>query len=246
MKVAVAGGTGLVGSHVVERLRAGGHEAVVLARSTGVDLVSGDGLEAALLGVQAVVDVSNIATLRRRASRRFFAAATAHLLAAEEMCGVPHHLTLSIIGVDRVDSGYYEGKRVQEALVTGGGVPWTVLRTTQFHEFAGQVLDQVPGPVAVVPRMRTQPVAAREVADTLVAHALAEPAGRVLELAGPQEEDLGDMARRLLAVRGESRRVVSLRLPARGGRAMAAGALLPRDDGPRGRQTYQEWLGSLR
>ncbi|AWB92407.1 SDR family oxidoreductase [Aeromicrobium chenweiae] len=246
MRIAVAGGTGLVGTLVVEHLRSGGHEPVVLARGAGVDLVSGAGLDTALAGVEAVVDVSNVTTLSRRTSRRFFGAATTHLLEAEGRAGVPHHVVLSIVGVDRVDSGYYEGKRVQEKLVAGGAVPWTIVRATQFHEFAGQVLDQVPGPVAVVPRMRTQPMAAREVAETLAAHALAEPAKRVLELAGPKEEDLGDMARRLLAARGQHRRVLSLRLPARGTGAMASGALLPRCDGPRGRQTYDEWLSTVR
>ena len=153
-RIAVAGGTGVVGRHVVEALAAAGCEPVVLARSTGVDLVSGAGLDAALTGARAVVDVSNVATQRRSASVGFFTAATSALLAAGARAGVRHHVVLSIVGVDRVDTGYYAGKRRQEELVLAGGVPATVLRATQFHEFADQVLAIARGPVAPVPSMR--------------------------------------------------------------------------------------------
>ena len=125
-RVAVAGGTGVVGRHVVEALAGAGCEPVVLARSTGVDLVRGAGLDAALRGVRAVVDVSNVATQRRRSAVGFFTAATSALLAAGARAGVRHHVVLSIVGVDRVDAGYYAGKRAQEELVTAGDVPASV------------------------------------------------------------------------------------------------------------------------
>ena len=242
VRVAVAGGTGLVGRHVVAALRAAGQEPVVLARSVGVDLSSGAGLDEALAGVQVVVDVSGVTTTSRRTSVGFFTASTRQLLAAGERAGVRHHVALSIVGIDRVDLGYYAGKRAQEELVLTGPVPGTVLRATQFHEFAGQVLARSRGPVAVVPRMRVQPVAACEVADALAALALAGPVGRAPELAGPQEHELVDLARQLLRVRHSRRTVLPVRLPGRVGRQMAQGALLPTGPGPRGSLSFAGWL----
>jgi uncharacterized protein YbjT (DUF2867 family) len=150
MRIAVAGGTGLVGGHVVDALRSAEHEPVVLARSRGIDITTGMGLAEALVGVDAVIDVSNVTTTRRRTSVGFFTAGTENLLAAGQRAGVRHHVTLSIVGVDRVGFGYYEGKRAQEKLVLNSPVPGSVLRATQFHEFPGQLLARArptgPGP----------------------------------------------------------------------------------------------------
>ena len=245
MRVAVAGGTGMVGCHVVAALAERGVTPVPLARSLGVDLVTGQGLEVALSGVEVVVDVSNVTTTSRRTSVAFFTASTSRLLEAGRRAGVRHHVALSIVGVDRVDSGYYAGKRAQEELVLRNGpdcVPGTVLRATQFHEFAGQVLDRSRGPVAVVPRMRVQPVAAREVAAALADRALRAPVGLAAELAGPVEHELVDLARRLLQARGSRRALPPVRLPGADGRAMVGGALLPTRPGPRGSQTFDAWL----
>ncbi len=201
MRVAVAGGTGLVGRHVVAALTGAGHDPVVLTRSRGVDLTSGAGLAESLHGVDAVVDVSNVITASRRVSVAFFTSSTRTLLAAGRRAGVAHHVALSIVGVDRVRVGYYAGKVAQEELVLAGPVPATVLRATQFHEFTGRVPARVRGPLAVVPRMRIQPVAAREVADALAELAVSESAGRVADLAGPAERELVELARRLLQAR---------------------------------------------
>ena len=172
-RIAVAGGTGVVGRHVVAALAARGAEPVVLSRAAGVDLVTGQGLDAALEGVGAVVDASGTRTQRRATAVAFFTTVTRHLLAAGQRAGVRHHVALSIIGIDRVESGYYAGKQAQEQAVLSGPLPATVLHTTQFHEFAAQVLALVPGPVAPVPVLRVQPVAAREVAAALADLALA-------------------------------------------------------------------------
>jgi uncharacterized protein YbjT (DUF2867 family) len=241
-RIAVAGGTGTVGRHVVEAVRAAGREPVVLSRSAGVDLVTGAGLDEALRGVDAVVDVSNAVTQRRRAAVDFFTAATSHLLAAGAGAGVRHHVVLSIVGVDRVDTGYYAGKRAQESLALSGTVPVSVLRCTQFHEFVPLVLSAVPGPVAVVPSMRVQPVAAREVAERLVALATGPALGRAPELAGPEVHGLPDLARRYLRARGQRRLVLPVRAPVAASRAAAGGALLPTGPGPRGTLTFDAWL----
>ena len=243
-RIAVAGGTGLVGRHVVAAVTAAGREPVVLARATGVDLVTGAGLDEAMRGVQVVIDVSNIGTSRRRASVDFFSAATSSLLAAGRRAGVRHHVALSIVGVDRVDSGYYAGKREQERLVLSSGGAVSVLRATQFHEFVDQVLALSRGPVAPVPSMRTQPVAAREVAAALVELAVGPAVGQAPELAGPEVHSLPDLARRLLRSRGERRFVLPLRAPVAASRAAAGGALLPTEPGPRGTQTFDQWLAA--
>jgi uncharacterized protein YbjT (DUF2867 family) len=242
VKVAVAGGTGVVGRHVVEGLRASGHEPVVLSRATGVDVTSGSGLERALDGVEAVVDVSNAATSTRSGSVAFFEAATRHLLEAGHAAGVRHHVALSIIGIDRVDTGYYAGKRRQEELVLAGPVPFTVVRAAQFHEFAAQLLARLRGPVVPVPRMLMQPIAAREVGTALAAAAVGEPQGRAAELAGPEQVELVDAVRRVLRAQGSRRLVVPLRLPGAAGKAMAGGALTPADGLSRTGQTFAQWL----
>ncbi|MGK5684250.1 SDR family oxidoreductase [Actinoplanes sp. URMC 104] len=236
MNIAVAGGTGWVGRLVVEQARARGHEVVVISRSTGVDLTTGEGLDDALRGVDVVVDVTNVETLSRKASVAFFETTTRTLLAAEERAGVRHHVVLSIVGVDRVDSGYYEGKRRQERLALDGPIPATVLRATQFHEFAAQLLDRVPGPVKLVPAMLSRPVAASEVAAELVRLAEGPARGLATDLAGPEVLEVPAMVRRL------ARRGLVLSVPA--GRAMAHGGLLPEGDFHRGEITFDEWLAA--
>jgi uncharacterized protein YbjT (DUF2867 family) len=242
MKIAVAGGTGWVGTFVVDAVRASGHQPLVLARSTGVDLTTGSGLDDALYGASALIDVSNVTTTSKAKSVAFFEASTENLIAAGQRAGVSHHVALSIVGIDRVDLGYYEGKRRQEALVLSGGVPASVLRATQFHEFAAQMLERSGGPFAPVPRMRSQPIAAREVAWALVELAAREPVGLAPELAGPEQHEMPDLVRQLLRARGSHRIVVPVRLPGAAGKAMATGGLLPTGPGPRGRQTFAQWL----
>lgn len=242
MRIAIVGGTGLVGRHVVHAAVGAGHVPVVLARSAGVDVVTGAGLDEALAGAGAVIDVSNIQTLSRRRSVRFFRLAGERLLAAGERAGVGHHVALSIVGVDRVDVGYYAGKRVQEELVLAGPLPGSVLRATQFHEFPGQLLDRSPGPLVVVPRMRTQPVAAREVAAALVGLAVGPAVGRAPDLAGPEVHELVELVRRTRQARRRRAAVLPVRLPGAAGREMAGGGLLPGGPGPRGTQTFDQWL----
>ncbi|MBQ0966687.1 MULTISPECIES: SDR family oxidoreductase [Streptomyces] len=245
MRVAVAGGTGLVGKYVVGELRAAGHTPVVLARSHGVDLTTGAGLAEKLSGSDAVIDVANIVTTRRKTAVDFFSRTTGNLIAAARAGGIAHLVTLSIVGSDEVDFGYYFGKRAQEELVRDGDVPWTVLRATQFFEFPEPLLNSA-SPVVMVPRMLTRPVAAQDVAETLVAYALGDPAGMAPEIAGPDQLDMVDMARRIARARGRRRLVVPVTLPGKVGKAMTTGGLLPRGEYLRGRRTFEARLASLR
>lgn len=241
MHIAVAGGTGLIGRLVVDAVRASGDTPTVLARSTGVDLMSGAGVDDALVGVDVVIDVTNRDTISRKKAVHFFDTATRTLLDAEARLGIGHHIVLSIVGVADIDWGYYLGKRRQEELALAGPVPATVLRATQFHEFAAQMIGR-RGPVVLVPRMLSQPIAAREVAVALVEAARDRPAGIAPELAGPEQLFVSDMVRRLLRTRNSRRPALSVRLPGAVGKAMATGGLLPAAPGPRGRQTFDQWL----
>jgi uncharacterized protein YbjT (DUF2867 family) len=245
MRIAVAGGTGAVGRHVVDVARERGHDVVVLTRSTGVDLVAGHALEAALAGADVVIDVAAAQAVSEKAARAFFGAVTRNLLAAGQAAGIRHHVALSIVGVDDAGYGYYAGKVLQEQLVEAGPVPWTLLRATQFHEFASQISGRMKiGPFVVVPTMRSQPVAAREVAERLVDLAVNPPAGRVRDLAGPREERMSDLVRRWLNATAQPGRVIEVPLPGGFGRAIRDGTILPRPGADLGRQTFDEWLAS--
>ena len=247
MRIAVAGGTGRVGHHVVEIARRRGHDVVVLTRHQGVDLVTGAGLPGALEGVDAVIDVVSVDTLDAGESVAFFETTTRALLDAAAAASVGHHVALSIVGIDRAPYGYYAGKLAQERLIQDGPMPWTILRATQFHEFAEQIHASARiGPLHVAPKMRTQPVAAAEVAERLVALAEAQPAGRVRDLAGPREESLVDMVRRFARTRGSRAWIPAIPLPGALGRAQRDGSLLPDADADLGRQTFTEWLDAAR
>ena len=245
MRVAVVGGTGTAGRHVVVALERAGHDPVVLARSRGVDVLTGEGLDAALEGVTAVVDAGNVETVRASRSVDFFRSTTRRLLDAEQRAGVQHHVVLSIVGIDDVPFGYYDGKKVQEQEALSGPVPATVLRTTQFHEFPGQMIGRGrTGPVAVVPRSRIQPVAASEVGARLAELAVGPPLGRARDLGGPEVHELPDLARRLARARSDRLRVLGVRLPGAAGKAMAGDGLLPGPDAELRGPTWEQWLSS--
>jgi len=241
-RIAVAGATGAVGRHVVEALRARGHEPVALSRASGVDLTRLEGLARTLEGCSAVIDVASRQTLSAKTAVGFFTAVTSHLLAAEAEAGVPHHVVLSIVGAAATDAGYYAGKAAQERLVMAGSGNWSLLRATQFHEFAEQTARRTMLGLIPVPTMLCRPVAAREVAEALAELAGGAPAGLVPDLGGPRIERMGDMVRRYLAATGRPERVLELRLPGRFGKALADGTLLPGQQARLGAETYDEWL----
>jgi uncharacterized protein YbjT (DUF2867 family) len=245
MKIAVAGGNGTVGRHVAEEGRRRGHDVVVLSRRSGQDVVTGAGLDAALAGADAVVDVASVMTTSAARAVAFFGGATRNLLAAEERAGIRHHVALSIVGIDDIDASYYAGKLAQERMLAAGAVPWTLLRAAQFHEFAEQMLRQIAlGPIGLVPRVLLRPVAAREVGIRLVDLAESAPAGRATDLVGPRDEVLADLVRRMRAFDADRGPTLELRLPGTYFRGLASGAL--RGTGARmlGAVTFDEWLRS--
>lgn len=246
MKIAVAGGTGVVGRVVCEVARRQGHEVVVLARSKGVDVTSSDGLAGHLHGVDAVIDVTSVQTMSARASCDFFRRATGALLAAGARAGVGHHVALSILGAAEIGAGYYAGKAVQEDLVSRQPTG-TFVRAAQFHEFGRQTLERTKlGPVALVPQIRAQPVSTTDVAELLLEVAAAGPQGRGPSIAGPQEMRVAEMVRRYLQVRGEGTRVVELPLPGALGRGLRSGLLLAEPGSRIGERTHEEWLATQR
>ncbi|MDQ1130594.1 SDR family oxidoreductase [Microbacterium sp. SORGH_AS_0888] len=245
MRIAVAGGTGAVGTMAVAEARARGHEVRVLSRAAGVDLTGPEPLD--LVGTEVVVDVLSANVRSAADAIEFFTRTTGALLDAERRSGVGHHVALSIVGIDRAPYDYYAGKLAQEQAVVASGVPWTLLRATQFHEFAEQMLTRARfGPLQLAPRMRTQPVAAHEVAARLVDLAEQPPAGRVPDLAGPREEWLPRMVRACARARGRRMPIPAVSLPGPFGRAMRDGSLLAGPEAVRGAETFDAWLARTR
>ena len=244
MRVAVAGGTGRVGRPLVEALRRAGHAVVVLARSRGVDVVTGQGLDGALRGVDAVVDVTAAPARSAREAERFRAAATDRLTAAGRRAGVRHHVLLSLVGVDRVAGPpEFAGKRAQEERALRSGAPVTVLRSTHLHDVAADAVGWArDGDRAVVPPLLLQPVAVEDVAEELVRLVTGPPRGRARDLAGPQPQDLVDMARRALGARGQALELVPSWRGVPFGPELAGEVLLPGPDARVAPTTFDDWL----
>ncbi|MUN38303.1 SDR family oxidoreductase [Actinomadura litoris] len=251
MKIAVVGATGMVGRHVVEILETGGHDVVAVSRSAGVDVITGDGLDAALSGVECVIEVSNAGTIDQAAATEFFTTAVRNLMEAGRRAGVRRMVVLSILAVDRFSGGYMAAKAEQERVALAGPIPVRILRAAQFHEFAAQNLEWGrQGDVSHVPSTRVQPVAARTVAEALADLATApgaEDAPPISNIAGPREEDLVDMAARLAARRGDPPRVEGVERPGDPDfELVKTGVLLAGPDTVLAGPTFEEWLTTAR
>jgi uncharacterized protein YbjT (DUF2867 family) len=209
MKIVVIGGTGLIGSKLVERLRDAGHHAVPASPDTGVDTYTGKGLEQALEGAQVVVDVSNAPVWEDDAVLDFFQTTTRNILAVETSAGVSHHVVLSIVGTDRLpDSGYFRAKLAQEQAVKAASVPYTILRATQFFEFIGRIADSsTDGDTVRLAPVFIQPESADDVAAALAEIAVNQPVNDFVELAGPDQFRLDELAERVLRARNDPRHV---------------------------------------
>jgi uncharacterized protein YbjT (DUF2867 family) len=245
MRLVIAGATGTVGRHVVTAATTRGHKVVELSRSSGHDIIRGDGLAQAMAGADAVVDVTSTVTTSAAKATAFFTTVTANLHEAEREAGIAHHVALSIVGIDTFDAGYYAGKLAHERMVREGPVPWSILRASQFHEFAEQIARRGSlGPFVAVPKILMRPVAAREVGARLVDIAENTAVGRATDLTGPSNERLVELIRRMYAFDGINRHAVELALPGKYWRGSASGRLRGDDGASRGRISFDEWLAS--
>lgn len=244
VRVAVAGGTGQVGSRVVSRLRARGDEAVVLSRAHGVDLVTGEGLDGVLDGVEAVLDCTSTRSQSREVCVEFFGAIARNLQRAATEAGVHRVVTLSIVGIDQMPGlGHYAGKLAQERETRAGAVPATVLRATQFHTFPAQLASTLGlGPMRMCLRQPVQPVDVETVVDHLLRLVDGEEEGRTVCLGGPQRLLMTTACRRTFRARGERRLVLPLVLPGTSARAARRGAALPGPDAILAGRSFDEWI----
>src|SRR5688572_16623746 len=210
MKIVVIGGTGLIGTNVVNRLREKGHDVLAAAPNTGVNTITREGLAEALAGAQVVVDVANSPSFEDKAVLEFFQTAGRNILAAEIAAGVKHHVALSVVGTDRLtESGYFRAKLVQEELIRGGGIPFTIVRATQFFEFVGSIAQAATqGKTARVSPALFQPIAAEDVAAAVADAAQAAPVNGITEVAGPEKIGLAAMVRKHLEASGEKLEVI--------------------------------------
>jgi uncharacterized protein YbjT (DUF2867 family) len=248
MKIVIIGGTGRVGSNVVRRLEAQGHDAVPAAPNTGVDTITGEGLAGALAGADVVVDVSNAPSWEDDAVLEFFTTSTRNLLAAERDAGVGHHVAVSIVGSDRLpDSGYLRAKVAQEAEIRAGTIPFTILRATQFFEFLAQIVEAgAEGDSVRLPTGLMQLVAADDVAATVAELATEPPVGGVVELGGPEALGVDDWARRLFAATGDGRTVVGDPNARYYGTELHGGELTPADGARIGKLDFETWFATQR
>lgn len=209
MKIVVIGGTGLIGAKLAAQLQEAGHQVVAAARSTGVDTVTGEGVETVLTGADVVIDVSNPGYTSPEEMQRFFQASAANLLAAERKAGVGHHITLSAVGVDRIDGGYFLAKRAQEDPVIASDIPFTIVRSTPFFEYIYNIVDAgSDGDVIRLPPILVQPIAADDVAKALLRVALTPANDAIIELAGPDTYTLPQLAEEMLTATEDTRQVI--------------------------------------
>ncbi len=245
MKIVVIGGTGLIGSKVVANLREKGHEVIAASPNTGVNTVTGEGLAAAVAGAQVVIDLANSPNFADDAVLAFFTTAGRNIATAEKAAGVRHHIALSVVGSDRLPkSGYLRAKLAQEELIKASGIPYTIIRSTQFFEFLGGIAQSATdGETVRLSPAHLQPVASDDVAALVTKVATAAPANGTIELAGPERIGLDDLVRRYLAARHDARKVVTDVHAQYFGTELNDKSLTPGDNPNIGATTVQAWLG---
>lgn len=244
MKIVVIGGTGLIGSKVVSNLRQKGHETIAAAPNTGVNTLTGEGLAEALVGAGVVVDLANSPSFADDAVMAFFKTAGHNLLAAEAEASVGHHIALSVVGTDRLpESGYLRAKLAQEDLIRSSGIPYTIIRSTQFFEFLGGIAQSATeGEVVRLSPANLQPVAADDVATLVTQVAISAPLNGIMELAGPERISLDELVRRYLRAKQDPRKVVPDIHARYFGTELNDKSLTPGDNPRIGSISFESWL----
>ncbi|HWB06631.1 MAG TPA: SDR family oxidoreductase [Verrucomicrobiales bacterium] len=245
MKIVVIGGSGLIGTKVVSKLRGQGHEVVAASPRSGVNTVTGEGLAEALAGAQVVVDVANAPSWEDKAVLEFFETSGRNLLAAEAAAGVRHHVALSVVGTERLlESGYFRGKMAQENLIKASPIPYTIVRSTQFFEFVGGIAQEAAtGQTVRLSSATLQPIASDDVADAVVEVALGAPANRMIEIAGPEKIRLNELVGQFLRSTSDPREVIADDEARYFGIKLNDQSLTPTGDNPRlGKMRFEDWL----
>jgi uncharacterized protein YbjT (DUF2867 family) len=242
MKIVVIGGTGLIGSKTVAILRNRGQEIVAASPNTGVNTITGEGLKESMAGAQVVIDLANSPSFEDKAVLEFFETSGRNLLAAEAAAGVHHHVVLSIVGIDRSDNGYFRAKVAQEKLIKASGIPYTIIRSTQFLEFLRAIADSsMVGNVVRISPGLFQPIAADDVAANVADVALAAPRNGIVEIAGPERAPFNEFIARYLKAVGDSREVVSGPEARYFGGRVEERSLVPLGEARLGRIGFDEW-----
>ncbi|MER9657565.1 SDR family oxidoreductase [Mesorhizobium sp. M0152] len=245
MKIVVIGGTGLIGSKTVERLRKKGHDVLAASPNGGVNTITGEGLSEALAGAQVVIDLANSPSFEDKAVLEFFETSGRNLLAAEKAAGVKHHIALSIVGAERLpDSGYMRAKMAQERLIRGSAIPYTIVHSTQFFEFlSGIAQSGTVGDITTVPNAYFQPIASDDVADIMTDVALLPPVNGVIEIAGPEPIRMSDLVARFLKATNDPRKVTADPQARYFGTELNDRSLVPGDHPRIGATDFEDWFG---
>ena len=245
MKIVIIGGTGLIGSKTVRILRNAGHEVVAAAPKLGIDTITGEGLAEALKGAKVVIDLANSPSFEDKAVLEFFKTSGRNLLGAGHKAGVQHHIALSVVGTDRLpESGYLRAKLAQEKLITDSGIPYTIVRSTQFFEFLGGIAQSgAEGNTVRLPTGHVQPIASGDVAKIMAEVALSKPVNGIIEIAGPERVRLSDLVARYLAATGDARKVVGDEQARYFGTLLDDGSLVSDNNPHLGTVRFEDWIG---
>jgi uncharacterized protein YbjT (DUF2867 family) len=244
MRIVVIGGTGLIGSRVVQKLREQGHETVAASPSSGVNTITGEGLADVLKGAAVVIDVTNAPSWEDAAVMKFFDTSTRNLVSAEATAGVKHHVALSVVGTERLlESGYFRAKMAQEELIKSSSIPYSIVRATQFYEFIKGIADlsTTDGTIRL-PAALIQPMAADDVAGAVARAAVAPPTNGTVEVGGPEQFPLDELVRRYLAARHDPRQVIRDPQAPYYGIKVSERELVPEANAALGKVRFDEWL----